>query len=186
MWRVLSVLTLLIASCGGTDATGDASTAPVTTTSVVVSTSVVTTSAATTTTAAAPATTIAPETTTTEPEDEPWVDGTTVLAAGDCFNNVVASGSAPDLEYAPCETAHDGEVIGTGASCPSGISQDEFTALGAAYVGVGEDEFVGWMNGEGLMAMSKAQFGSGGALTSSICLLVTEGGDLYGSYRSTE
>ena len=180
MWRALPVLALVIASCGGTDATGDTSTAPVTTTSVVVSTS-----AATTTTAAAPVTTVAPATTTTEAEDEPWVKGTTVLAAGDCFNNVVVAGAAPDLEFASCDAAHDGEVIGTGASCPAGISQGEFTALGAAYVGVAEDEFTAWMNGEGLMALSKAQFGAGGALTSSICLLVTEGGDLYGSYQAT-
>jgi hypothetical protein len=181
MWRVLPVFALVMASCGGTDATGDTSTAPVTTTSVTVSTS----AATTTTTAAAPVTTVAPATTTTEAEDEPWVKGTTVLVAGDCFNNVVVSGAAPDLEYASCDAAHDGEVIGTGASCPSGISHDEFTALGAAYVGVAEDEFTAWMNGEGLMALSKAQFGPGGVLTSSICLLVTEGGDLYGSYRAT-
>jgi hypothetical protein len=177
-------LLLVIASCGGSGATDDTD---LSTTAATTTTVLATTTAATTTTTIPPATTTtAAPTTTTEPADDPWVDGATVLRAGDCLIETPGSGGgAPEFELVPCDFPHQGEVVGTGASCPSGISQADFTALASAYVGVGEDEFFDWMNREGLMALSKARFGGGGQVEASMCLLSSTGGDLFESYRAT-
>ncbi|MEX1209080.1 MAG: hypothetical protein WEE36_10855 [Acidimicrobiia bacterium] len=178
---VLPLLALAIASCGGSGATDDTD---LSTTAATTTTLLATTTAATTTTTIRTTTTAAP-TTTTEPADDPWVDGATVLRAGDCLIETPGSGGgAPEFEAAPCDSPHQGEVVGTGASCPAGISQADFTALASAYVGVGEDEFFDWMNREGLTAVSKARFGGGGQAEASMCLL-SSGSDLFESYRAT-
>ncbi len=174
---ILFVGALLIASCGADDATEDTypSPADVLTRPHVPTAS---TTAPTTTTEGTAATT------TTEADGDAWVNGSTVLRAGDCFIEIpVAGEDSPDLEAVPCDTPHLGEVVGTGFSaCPVAIDRAEFLALASDYVGVAEDEVNGWMVSQQITGKSMFRVGDDGRMAGTMCYLE---GDLNRSYRAT-
>jgi len=184
----LLLIGLVVSACGDdateitaatTTTAAPAVTAAPTTSTTSTTAAVSTTVAATTTTTAAPSTTA---TTTTEADGDAWVDGSTVLRAGDCFiKNPVAGEDSPDLEAVPCDTPHLGEIVSAGSACPEDIDQAEFAALVAEYVGVAEDEVFGWMDSQQIWALLKSRFEQG-RLAGTMCYIE---GDLNRSYRAT-
>jgi hypothetical protein len=172
---ILFVGVLLIASCGADDATEDTYPSPA---DVLTRPDVPTApTAATTTTTAA--------TTTTEADGDAWVDGSTVLRAGDCFIEIpVAGEDSPDLEAVPCDTPHLGEVLGTGSACPAAIDQFKFEALASDYLGVSKGQVFDWMESQQITAMSTLRVGADGRVGGTMCYLRAEQGELSRSYRA--
>lgn len=131
------------------------------------------------------AVTTEPATTTTEAGAEPWVEGSLVLRAGDCFVEHPAAGEdPPDREVVPCDTPHSGEVVGTGSDCPVAIGSAQFGALVADYVGVPADQVFDWMERHQLTGHSSLRVGEDGRVAGTMCVLAAEDGDLTESYRA--
>ena len=166
---ILFVGVLLIASCGADDATEDTYPSPA---------DVLTRPDVPTASTAAP-------TTTTEADGDAWVDGTTVLRAGDCFIEIpVAGEDSPDLEAVACDTPHLGEVLGTGSACPAAIDQSKFEALASDYLGVSKGQVFDWMESQQITGMSTLRVGDDGRVAGTMCYLRAGEGELSRSYRA--
>jgi hypothetical protein len=177
-WVVVAVLALVVVAAGcGDTATGETSTTAASTTTVPSTTQAPTTVAPTTT--RAPTTT---STTTTIPGDEPFVDGDTVLAVGDCFVKAVTQGAPPIL--VDCNEPHDAEVIATGASCPQDLDASDYDQIIGAYIGVDTPDVRDWMVEHGFLAGASYTFATGGRLATSMCYLLGGRNELVGSYRA--
>lgn len=177
-WVVAVIaLVAVTAGCGDT-ATGDTSTTAASTTAAPSTTRAPTTAAPSTT--RAPTTTTS--TTTTIPGDEPFVDGDTVLAVGDCFVRASTQGAAPTL--VDCGEPHDAEVIATGASCPQDLDSSDYDQIIGAYIGVDAPNVRDWMVEHGFRAGASYTFGTGGLLAKSMCYLLGGTNELVGSYRA--
>jgi len=120
--------------------------------------------------------------TTTEADEVAWSEGSTVLRIDDCFREISAAGEdATEYEVVPCDAPHKAEVVGAGVEC---VTQEDFLAVAAAYVGVNEDEFYAWMD-ENQLAGVMVLAADEGLITSEMCYLMAAGDrSLARSYRA--